>query len=90
MIRTSSTKTIEKMATYRKKTLVEAFRYGHDNVPEWFINNKQISFCDKEKGFIETLEGNLRFAKGDYIIKNESGEIYPCKHHIFIKTYELA
>ena len=27
---------------------------------------------------------------GDWIIKGVNGEIYPCKHDIFEKTYELA
>lgn len=71
---------------YRKKSLVEAFRFGYEEAPEWFDN--RVSFCDKDHGFIETLEGVLRFSKGDYIIQNTGGEIYPCKYDIFLETYE--
>ena len=37
---------------------------------------------------IETLEGNYLVSKGDFIIKGVAGEFYPCKPHIFYKTYE--
>ncbi|WP_306802689.1 hypothetical protein [Heyndrickxia coagulans] len=39
---------------------------------------------------IETLEGELKANKGDYIIKGVQGEFYPCKPDIFEKTYEPA
>ena len=37
---------------------------------------------------IETLEGNMRADKGDWIIKGVQGEFYPCKPDIFEATYE--
>ena len=37
---------------------------------------------------IETLEGEHRASKGDWIIKGVNGEFYPCKPDIFEKTYE--
>jgi len=39
---------------------------------------------------IQTLEGTLRAAVGDYIITGLRGEKYPCKPDIFEKTYELV
>ena len=39
---------------------------------------------------IETLEGKMLVARGDYIIRGVRGEIYPCKPDIFEETYELA
>ncbi|MGI6557411.1 MAG: PGDYG domain-containing protein [Limnochordia bacterium] len=42
---------------------------------------------DKEV-IIDTLEGPLRAAPGDWIITGISGEQYPCKPDIFEKTYE--
>jgi len=39
---------------------------------------------------IPTLEGGMLASVGDYIIQGVSGEFYPCKPDIFIKTYELA
>lgn len=42
---------------------------------------------DKEMD-IETLEGKMHASIGDYIITGVSGEKYPCKPDIFLKTYE--
>lgn len=39
-------------------------------------------------GHICTLEGNMEFVPGDWIIKGVNGEFYPCKPDIFAKTYE--
>lgn len=37
---------------------------------------------------IETLEGVMHAEPGDWIITGVNGERYPCKPHIFEKTYE--
>jgi hypothetical protein len=37
---------------------------------------------------IPTLEGTMKFNRGDMLITGVSGEIYPCKMDIFEKTYE--
>lgn len=37
---------------------------------------------------IVTLEGVMRVAWGDYIIRGVQGELYPCKPDIFEATYE--
>ena len=37
---------------------------------------------------IQTLEGPLRAASGDWIITGIRGEQYPCKPDVFEKTYE--
>jgi hypothetical protein len=42
------------------------------------------------KPFVETLEGNMPIAEGDWIITGINGEKYPCKKDIFEKTYELV
>ena len=88
------------MAKYRKKpVVVEAFRYGIDEVPLWA---REAKYKDLFKPFsqyggpngtirwceIETLEGTMRGDYGDYIIKGIKGEIYPCKPDIFEQTYE--
>ena len=39
---------------------------------------------------IETLEGNMKVSKMDYIIKGINGEFYPCKPDIFLATYEAV
>lgn len=73
---------------YRKKpVVVEAFKYGYENTPEWFRNTEIVElgvrYCS-----IKTLEGVMTAHVGDYIIKGIKGEIYPCKSDIFEATYE--
>ena len=38
-------------------------------------------------GILRTPEGDMKFHKGDYIVKGVCGEIYPVKKEIFEKTY---
>jgi hypothetical protein len=37
---------------------------------------------------IETLEGVMTGNPGDWLITGVNGEQYPCKHDIFVKSYE--
>jgi hypothetical protein len=37
---------------------------------------------------VDTLEGTMKANIGDWLIIGVEGEIYPCKHEIFMKTYE--
>lgn len=46
------------------------------------------AYQTKEEQIIQTLEGPLRAAPGDWIITGLRGEQYPCKPDIFEKTYE--
>lgn len=39
---------------------------------------------------IPTLEGTMRFERGDMLITGVKGEIYPCKRDIFEQTYTPA
>ena len=39
--------------------------------------------------FVKTLEGEMQFEIGDYIIKGVRGEFYPIKRDIFEETYEV-
>lgn len=81
------------MAKYRKEPVViEAFRYGHEEWPEWFEQAGRLgeigvcpAYC-----IIQTLEGEMRGNRGDWIIRGIKGEIYPCKDEIFEATYEVA
>lgn len=41
-------------------------------------------------GILRTPEGDMKFHKGDYIVKGVCGEIYPVKKEIFEKTYREA
>ena len=74
---------------YRKKPVeVEAFRYGYDDEPGWFLNSGMVKDIQNEYCTICTLEGDMRGNRGDYIIKGLRGELYPCKPDIFEKSYE--
>lgn len=85
---------------YRKKPVViEAFRLGHDPMPDWFCDarsvNRVVTFNDRNEysggpshAVIETLEGKMRADFGDWVIQGVKGEIYPCKPDIFDATYE--
>lgn len=78
----------------KKPIIIEAFQITTwKDVPNWFIKalNKGIAFYDMDNGHkltIKTLEGNMKVNEGDWIIKGINGELYPCKHDIFKKTYE--
>lgn len=39
-------------------------------------------------GIVRTLEGDMAFGPGDWIIKGITGEFYPCRDDIFQATYE--
>jgi len=41
-----------------------------------------------DHGWIDTLEGGHTVCPGDWIITGIKGEYYPCKHSIFMLTYE--
>jgi hypothetical protein len=83
------------MSRWRKKPIViEAFRFLIDPQPDWFcdrVSSNQIitypSYC-----IIQTanLESWATAQAGDWIVKDESGEVCPCKPDIFEATYEPA
>ena len=88
----------------KKPIVVEAFRLTKENWnapelwPEWmqqalhnddFDKGRRAWFSlDDSMLFIGTLEGTYEASVGDWIIRSVEGEIYPCKHSIFVKTYE--
>ena len=37
---------------------------------------------------VETLEGTMQGASGDYLIQGIRGELYPCAEDIFEESYE--
>jgi hypothetical protein len=82
--------------TYRKKPVViEAIQWTGKNMKEIreFSDNKiffQKSVVDNEVILvINTLEGQMRAEKDDWIIKGVKSEFYPCKPDIFEMTYEM-
>ena len=69
----------------KKPIEVEAFQFGVDETPEWAL--KKIIRYDYSRACIETLEGDMWFCVGDYVIKGVANECYPCKREIFEETY---
>ncbi|MGV0627176.1 hypothetical protein [Mycolicibacter minnesotensis] len=85
---------------YRKKPVeIEAMRLRQDNAVEvanWcggraFYDAKASDRTDVYVAVdIPTLEGTMRAAVGDYVIRGVKGEFYPCKPDIFAATYEAV
>jgi hypothetical protein len=78
-------------------TFDELVEYGKTNSLRPTINGMSWSFDYKGKPIthenndcylIPTLEGTMKFNRGDMLITGVNGEIYPCKIDIFEKTYE--
>lgn len=87
------------MARYKKKPVeIEAIQLTWRNwsdicdfiTLDWEKNGIHGKYLDNGKiGLvIPTLEGDHLAEENDYIIKGVQGEFYPCKPHIFHKTYE--
>lgn len=89
------------MAKYRKKPIViDAIRFTGNYekifkwISQWEPEDNGHGMWESndglpEKGLIiDTLEGELRVDKGDFIIRGIAGELYPCKPNIFRRTYE--
>jgi len=61
--------------------------FRHPDVPA----DKLCEHCHTHMhnhGWIDTLEGGHIVCPGDWIITGIKGEVYPCKHDIFVATYE--
>lgn len=56
-------------------------------VREWNPEDRRlISY----RAYVKTLEGDMEFKIGDWIITGIKGERYPCKPDIFQATYEAV
>ena len=79
---------------YRKKpVIIEAFRFGVDNMPNWFLLDERVVWGNKEGKtplfcIIKTSSGLVTGDFGDYIIKEIDEEMYICKAETFVKTHE--
>jgi len=83
------------MKKFRKKPVViEAVQYDPPTncreIAAWTCSDHGGD-CTPESPFaIPTLEGVMEASPGDWIIKGEQGEFFPCKPDIFAATYEPA
>lgn len=83
---------------FRKKPVViDAFKLGVDNIPDWFMDRVTTNdiilrggYQDLQSAEIQTLEGVMVARRGDMVIRGVKGEIYPCKIDIFEALYEAA
>lgn len=89
------------MTKYRKiPVVIEAIQWTGDNLAEvidlvglhpsvhnmsWEDYESLVRDCGLK---IFTLEGTMMASVGDYIIRGVDGEVYPCKPHIFERTYD--
>ena len=83
------------MAKYRKKPIVieavewKGTKQSFDEIIAMGIGSKwKGGEMGSDSFFIETLEGDMKVSKGDFVIKGINGEFYPCKPDIFEKTYD--
>lgn len=82
------------MARYRRRPVViDAVQFTGDNFDE--IASLGADWETYEAEFadfilIETVAGDLRADVGDWVVKDSSGELYPCKPDVFAETYEPA
>ena len=62
------------------------------NEMPWSFNycGQPITHENDDCYLIPTLEGTMRFNRGEMLITGVKGEIYPCKMDIFEATYEPA
>lgn len=77
----------------RKPLKVAAFRYGFDELPEWFLSTPLITHgagSSFDCILITNRRGKMRAIPGDYIILDHTGEIYSCRPDIFESTYQPA
>jgi predicted GH43/DUF377 family glycosyl hydrolase len=85
------------MRYIRKPVVLDAFLFGSNTTPDWFIDEQQLgristTFYDEKVGKkavnILVKEGLITAYDGMYIVRNEHNEIYPVKKAIFEMVYE--
>lgn len=80
--------TFEELVEFGKAS---AGHHIHNGVPWSFeYKGKPITHENDDCYLIPTLEGTMKFQRGDMLITGVNGEIYPCKREIFDKTYEIV
>lgn len=76
----------------KRPVIVEAFQFGHEEEPSWFrpavVEMDYDNGISRLKGCVSTLEGDMWFWEGDYVIRGVKGELYPCRRDIFEETYD--
>ena len=83
------------MARYRKRPVVIDAVHFNGTEASCIEVTEFLSSAERrwkpntlEGGYIVTLEGEMEFRPGDWIIRGLNGEFYPCKPDIFETSYE--
>lgn len=74
----------------RKSIIIEAFKFGYDEGPDWFytaIDTQDVEWY-RDECYINTADGLVKVLKGDYIIKDIDNLIFACKSDYFHKNFE--
>ena len=91
-ITTIHNKKYTKDMKYRKKPVtIDAIQWTGDNYAEIFEFTEGRAYPSEPHSdtlIVSTLEGEVKAAKGCYIIRGIDGENYPCQETVFKKTYE--
>ena len=68
---------------------VDALQWTGRNYDEADEFCEDVSYIHSvDRLYIRTLEGVMEALPNDWLIRGIAGEVYPCKHRIFIATYE--
>jgi hypothetical protein len=86
------------MPRYRRLPLeLDAFQFGTEPMPSWFVvalRQDMAELLDTEtphpRARLRTSNGTVLAKKGDWILKDVAGTIYPCAEAVFRRSYEPA
>jgi len=76
---------------YRKKpAMVTAARWNGTVTRDLdaVLSGHQIEIAEDGSLAVPTLHGDVSAEMGDWVIRGEAGDVWPCKDHIFHATYE--
>ena len=76
----------EHMKSYKNGVNAVAYSFAPDP-PVIQATSKGLIYQKENNYYIETSEGDMLLADGDWIIEGVDGKLYLCKKEIFEKTY---
>jgi hypothetical protein len=82
---------------FYKKILVDAFRFGFNSIPDWFVDDVEkghiiIKHPGKSNYYclVKTEWGPTKCEPGDHVVKNTDGELSVVSHDAFNQHFDLA
>ncbi len=90
------------MVYAKEKKHFEAFRYGFEKKPEWFldivskcmvsviheVHNEDGSLKEESFCYLLAPKTEMTCNFGNYVIKGTRGELYPCDYETFKLSYK--